>query len=114
MAGLSMGSNQTFNIGMSNLGVFSHLGIFSVPRSITLPKAFDDALSNSDLLNQKLKLLWIGVGTEELPNYEKTQTIIGQMNKAGIKYIYYESPGTAHEWQTWRRDLYKFAPMLFR
>jgi enterochelin esterase family protein len=23
----------------------------------------------------------------------------------GIKAVYYESPGTAHEWQTWRRDL---------
>jgi len=26
----------------------------------------------------------------------------------------YISPGTAHEWQTWRRSLYVFAPLLFR
>jgi enterochelin esterase family protein len=34
--------------------------------------------------------------------------------KAGINVIFYESPGTAHEWQTWRRDLSLFAPLLFQ
>src|SRR5262249_43943106 len=32
---------------------------------------------------------------------------------AGIKNVYYESPGTAHEWLTWRRCLHEFAPLLF-
>jgi enterochelin esterase-like enzyme len=27
--------------------------------------------------------------------------------------VYYESPGTAHEWLTWRRCLHEFAPLLF-
>jgi enterochelin esterase-like enzyme len=36
------------------------------------------------------------------------------MAKAGIKCIFVESPGTAHEWQTWRNALYDFAPRLFR
>ncbi len=27
------------------------------------------------------------------------------LEKAGIKTVFYESPGTAHEWQTWRRSL---------
>lgn len=33
---------------------------------------------------------------------------------AGINSVYYESPGTAHEWLTWRRSLYDFAPRLFK
>jgi hypothetical protein len=28
--------------------------------------------------------------------------------------VYWESPGTDHEWQTWRRNLKGFAPLLFR
>jgi len=36
------------------------------------------------------------------------------MDKAGVRYIYYESPGTGHEWLTWRRDLCEFAPRLFK
>jgi enterochelin esterase family protein len=27
------------------------------------------------------------------------------LDKAGVKYVYFESPGTAHEWLTWRRYL---------
>ncbi len=36
------------------------------------------------------------------------------LDDAGVKYVYFESQGTAHEWQTWRRDLNDFAPRLFR
>ena len=31
-----------------------------------------------------------------------------------IRYVYFESPGTAYEWLICRRDLYDFAPQLFR
>jgi hypothetical protein len=31
-----------------------------------------------------------------------------------ITYVYFESPGTAHEWLTWRRSLHDFAPRLFK
>jgi hypothetical protein len=34
--------------------------------------------------------------------------------EANIRHVFYESPGTAHEWQTWRRDLKDFAPRLFQ
>jgi enterochelin esterase family protein len=36
------------------------------------------------------------------------------LTDAGITHVYQESPGTDHEWQTWRRDLEDFAPRLFR
>jgi enterochelin esterase family protein len=32
----------------------------------------------------------------------------------GIKNTFYVSPETAHEWQSWRRSLHEFAPLLFR
>lgn len=34
----------------------------------------------------------------------------GKMSSA----IEVPSPGTAHEWQTWRRSLHEFAPLLFQ
>jgi len=38
-----------------------------------------------------------------------------QMKAGGIKHItYFEAPGTAHEFQTWRKSLYEFAPLLFK
>jgi enterochelin esterase family protein len=33
---------------------------------------------------------------------------------AGINSHFYVSPLTAHEWQSWRRSLYQFAPLLFQ
>jgi enterochelin esterase-like enzyme len=32
----------------------------------------------------------------------------------GIKVDYYVSPGTHHEWLTWRRSLKEFVPKLFK
>jgi hypothetical protein len=37
----------------------------------------------------------------------------GSLDDAKIQHVFYESPGTDHEWQTWRRDLQDFAPRLF-
>jgi enterochelin esterase family protein len=31
-----------------------------------------------------------------------------------IEHVFSESPGTDHEWQTWRRNLEDFAPRLFQ
>jgi hypothetical protein len=36
------------------------------------------------------------------------------LKKAGINAVFYVSPNTAHEWQTWRRSLHEFAPLLFK
>jgi enterochelin esterase family protein len=42
-----------------------------------------------------------------------TKTFGEQLTQAGIENVYYESPGTAHEWLTWRRCFKEFAPLLF-
>ena len=34
--------------------------------------------------------------------------------EAGVEHSTYVSPGTAHEWLTWRRSLVELAPLLFR
>ena len=36
------------------------------------------------------------------------------LKAAGYKVATYVSPGTAHEFQTWRRSLYQMAPLLFK
>jgi enterochelin esterase family protein len=36
------------------------------------------------------------------------------LKEAGINSHFYVSPLTAHEWQSWRRSLYNFAPLLFQ
>jgi len=62
----------------------------------------------------KVHLLWIGVGTEE-PERMRTglQRLHTSLLEPNIRHVSHDSPGTDHEWQTWRRDLKDFAPRLF-
>jgi S-formylglutathione hydrolase FrmB len=63
--------------------------------------------------NKKVHILFMSCGSMESPDSLKTHQ--QQLAAAGIEHTYvYVSPGTAHEWQTWRRSLYAFAPLLFR
>ena len=108
MAGLSMGGGQTRQITLANLDKFSHIGLFS-GGSIA---ANDPALADPSSFKQKVKVLFVSYGSKE--NTTAAKANHEALEKLGIKNTYYESPNTAHEWQTWRRSLYQFAPLLFQ
>jgi enterochelin esterase family protein len=110
MAGLSMGGAQTRQITLANLDKFSHIGLFS-GGSIA---ADDPALKDPDAFRQKAKVLFVSYGSREERGATAAKANHEALEKLGIKNTYYESPETAHEWQTWRRSLYQFAPLLFR
>jgi enterochelin esterase family protein len=121
MAGLSMGANQTIQITMNNLNLFSYIGGFSgtsnYPSSAEIdPVTFmNGKFSDGKALNEKINLFWLGLGTKEPDPFPGSVGAFRNMlEKTGVKYVYYESPGTAHEWLTWRRSLYRFAPLLFK
>jgi enterochelin esterase family protein len=120
MAGLSMGGMQTFQITLKHLDLFSHIGGFSgagggmATSPLDLKTAFGGVLSDAAAFNKKVHLVWVGIGTKEPERmYQSVNNFHQTLEKAGIKHIYYESPGTDHEWQTWRRSLAEFAPRLF-
>jgi len=116
MAGLSWGGFQTFNTTLNNLDKFSYIGGFSGAGSINadqIGSAYNGVFANPQSFNQKVHLLFMGIGSAERP--ERTKALADALTKAGIKnVVYYESPGTAHEWLTWRRCLHEFAPRLFK
>jgi enterochelin esterase-like enzyme len=121
MAGLSMGGNQTFQITLANLDKFSWIAGFSgtgiglSTKPFDTKTAFKGAFADADSFNKKVHLVWIGLGTAEPDPFPASiKAFRESLDKGGIKYVYYESPGTAHEWLTWRRDLNDFAPRLFK
>jgi enterochelin esterase-like enzyme len=122
MAGLSMGGMQTFQITLNHLDLFSYIGGFSgADGSLVLsgqkldPKtAYNGVFADPAAFAKKVRLLWLGVGTVEPENMRTgIQRLHKSLLEANIQHVYYESPGTDHEWQTWRRDLMDFAPRLF-
>ncbi len=121
IAGLSMGANQTMRIMMNHLDTFSHYGGFSgtanYPSADVIdPVTFlDGKYKDGNSVNKQIKVFWLGLGTKEpAPFPESVGAFRAMLHKQGIKHVYYESPNTAHEWLTWRRDLKEFASLLFK
>ena len=122
MAGLSMGGMQTFQITLNNLDKFAYIGGFSGAgggmgrgAAFDVKTAYKGVLADAAAFNKRVKLVWLGAGSAELNGIgASVVSFRDALQKAGIKVVYYESPGTAHEWLTWRRNLNEFAPLLFR
>jgi enterochelin esterase-like enzyme len=114
MAGLSMGSGQALQITMRHLDRFSYIGAFSgTIRNFDPKTSYGGVMADAEAFNEKVHLLFFGLGTAETALMKATHATHDALEKAGIHSVVYESPGTAHEWLTWRRDLNEFAPKLF-
>jgi S-formylglutathione hydrolase FrmB len=80
---------------------------------LDLKTAYNGAFADTGAFGKKVRLLWFGAGTGEERMHASALEVHQSVERAGIRNVCYESPGTSHEWQTWRRDLHEFAPLLF-
>ena len=105
-AGLSMGGMQAREITLANPEKFAYVGSFSSGAWSV------DQVKGSDGFAKNVKLLFMsGGGKENMGCVEAAKNIKEQL---GVNAVGYESPGTAHEWHTWRRSLYQFAQLIFK
>lgn len=115
MAGLSWGGHQTFNTTLSNLDKFAYIGAFSgaifLPPQADIRQVYDGVFADAGKFNSQVHTLFLGMGSEE--NMGSRQ-LSEKLKAAGINNVYYESPGTHHEWLTWRRCLNEFLPLVFK
>ncbi|HTQ57926.1 MAG TPA: alpha/beta hydrolase-fold protein [Bryobacteraceae bacterium] len=123
MAGLSMGGMQTFHVTFDHLDLFSYIGGFSGAANVfamgndklDTKTAFNGAMADPAAFAKRVHLLWVGVGTNEPARMKQgIEKLHTSLDDAKVQHVFYESPGTDHEWQTWRRDLNDFAPRLFQ
>jgi enterochelin esterase family protein len=119
MAGLSMGGFQTFQITLTNLDKFAYIGGFSgagfMQPGTDLKTMYNGVWADVNAFNKKVKVMYLSIGTAEPERmYQTVNNFHKELEKAGIKHTYYESPGTSHEWLTWRRSLNQFAGLLFK
>jgi enterochelin esterase-like enzyme len=113
MAGLSLGGTQTYQITQANLDKFANIGIFSAPFGFPgIETGYNGLLSKPDEFEKQVKVFYISMGSKE--GAGTGRSIHEQLEKAGIKHVYYEAPGTAHEFQTWRKSLHGFTQLLFK
>lgn len=107
LAGLSMGGMQTKSITTANPGKFSYIGMFS--GGTMVPSEVQDI----ETFKKNVKVVFMSFGSKE-GGAARIQAAADEWTKIGIKGATYVSPQTAHEWQTWRRSLHEFAPLLFK
>ena len=112
MAGLSWGGHQTFDLVMNNMDKFSYMGAFSgAIFGLDAKTAYDGKFANGEDFNKKIHYLFLSCGSEE--NFG-TDKLAQSLRDCGVKVDFQVSPGTHHEWLTWRRGLNQFIPHLFK
>ena len=92
---------------MAHLDTFSHIGIFS---GGSIPTT---EITNMDAFKKQVKVVFFSFGSLE-GGAPGAKSAAAALKQAGVNAYYFESPGTAHEWQTWRRSFREFAPLLFK
>jgi enterochelin esterase family protein len=114
IVGLSMGGGQALSIGLNNVDLFSYVGGFSsgLGNSANYPKTYAKLVANADEANKRLKLVWIGCGTED-GQFAQSKSLSEFLTANNVKHTFRETSG-AHTWMVWRRYLHEISPLLFR
>jgi enterochelin esterase family protein len=113
IAGLSMGGGQSLGIGLSHIDLFSYVAGFSAAlRGGDFSKTYAGVAEDPKGANQKLKLLWVGCGTED-SLFAPAKAFDAFLSEHKINHTFRESSG-AHTWMVWRRYLNEVAPLLFQ
>jgi len=114
MAGLSLGATTTYQTTQANMDKFYYVGCFSAPFGFPgVDAGYGGLMKKPEDFDKQFKVFFISMGSKEGAGTGRDPA--AQMKAAGIKHVtYFEAQGTAHEFQTWRKSLHEFAPLLFQ
>jgi enterochelin esterase family protein len=111
IAGLSMGGNQTLQVGLTHLDLFHYIGAFS-PVVMNPEQVFKDALADAAGTNKRLKAFYIYIGKLDTL-YASNQNLDKVLTEHNVKHTFVETEEW-HVWRNWRDYLADFAPRIFR
>ncbi len=109
ITGLSMGGGQSLRIGLGHPEMFAWIAAFS--SSAPSGEELDALLVSPKVLNEKLKLLWVGCGRKDFL-FEANQRLLTALDARQIEHTAHITDG-AHEWRLWRHYLNEVLPLLF-
>ena len=121
LAGLSMGGRQALAAGLAHLDTFAWLAGLSpaiwlrteeYPHWAVDPDWVDTLLAAAG--GHRPEHVLLSAGTAEPRFVEAVGDLERMFDAAGIPHTTYLSPGTGHEWTTWRRSIVELWPVLFR
>jgi enterochelin esterase family protein len=114
IAGLSMGGGQALSIGLARTDLFHYVLGFSGAVGGPFMNAeteFGEALSKPEVLNSRLRLLWVSCGKQDFL-YPANRQFVDMLKGKGVNVLFRETEGS-HVWSVWRNYLNETTPMLF-
>ena len=109
IGGFSRGGNQALFNGLSNLDKFSYLCSYSSFTSTDIAGVYD----NADDTNKKIRLFWLGVGTDDFL-YGNARDYMEFLDKKGIRSVKeFTNDKFGHTWMNAKYFLSKTLPLLF-
>ena len=109
IGGFSRGGNQALYNGLTNLDKFAYLCSYSSFTSTDIPNVYD----NADDTNKKIRLFWLGVGTDDFL-YGNARDYMEFLDKKGIHSVKeFTSDKFGHTWMNAKYFLAKTLPLLF-
>jgi enterochelin esterase-like enzyme len=110
IAGLSMGGGQSLTIGLNHLDRFAWVIGFS--SAVPSREAIAGTLNDTKAANEKLKLLWIGIGKDDFLR-QRNEQFIALLTEKDLHHEWHLTEGN-HSWPVWRIYLAELAPKLFQ
>lgn len=113
IAGFSRGGGQSLFAGFSNLDKFAWIGSYSAYLTPEVcNKYFRKLVETPDVTNQQLKLLWLGVGSEDFL-YKQAVTFDEFLKEKKIEHQSLVTGG-GHTWMNARHYLAETLPLYFK
>lgn len=108
LAGFSMGGGQSLNIGLTHPNLFAYVGGFSTAPNSKPP----EQLYPPTTAASPFKLIYLACGNQDNLMHV-SQVIHGYLKQHDVPHVWTVNTGK-HDGETWKKDLYQFAPLLFR
>jgi enterochelin esterase-like enzyme len=113
LGGLSMGGGQTVAIGFTHMNLFHYIIVMSAGAQ-NADQTYPDFFASPAATNKTLKLLWLGVGSDDNLAGQGAKALDATLTAKGINHGMWILPGARHEWVVWRHALYEVAPKMFQ
>jgi enterochelin esterase-like enzyme len=109
IGGFSRGGNQALYNGLTNLDKFAYLCSYSSFTSTDIPDVYDNAAET----NKKIRLFWLGVGTDDFL-YGNARDYMEFLDQKGIRNVKeFTTDKYGHTWMNAKYFLAQTLPLLF-
>ena len=110
LAGMSMGSGQTLNIGLTHLDLFAWIA--SVSAAPNMKKPVSDLIPDPAAVN-KLKLFWLASGNHDSLLMANSMVMHNYLKEKGVSHIW-RVDSNGHDTAVMGANFYYFAQKLFK